>query len=286
MILISVIIGGIALFLASLTDLKTREVPDLLNYAMVCLGLGIAAIYSILFASWQPILQSVVGLGIGFIIGESMFYAGQWGGGDTKALEGIGALVGASVWNTQNFYFITFLVNIIIVGAFYGIAWSIALAIKHRKVFLAKLEETATAKPILAYRRFMMGFAVLGVACSFLAPIEIRLWIIGAVAFLYLLFYLWLAIRIIERNILTRPVAPETLTEGDWIATDIYVRGKYIAGPKDLGVSNEQIRLLITLKKQKKIKTVVMKSGIPLVPSWLLAYLLTFIVGNWLLAVI
>ena len=42
MILVSAIIAGVCLLAASLTDIRTREVPDLISYGMSALGLGIA----------------------------------------------------------------------------------------------------------------------------------------------------------------------------------------------------------------------------------------------------
>ena len=44
-------------------------------------------------------------------------------------------------------------------------------------------------------------------------------------------------------------VNPKKLTEGDWIAKNIIIKGKQICGPKDLGISKKQIQKLISLKK-------------------------------------
>ena len=38
----------IALIIASYTDIKTREVPDWLNYTLIGLGVGINTIYSVI----------------------------------------------------------------------------------------------------------------------------------------------------------------------------------------------------------------------------------------------
>ncbi|GIU69536.1 MAG: hypothetical protein KatS3mg002_0772 [Candidatus Woesearchaeota archaeon] len=48
---------------------------------------------------------------------------------------------------------------------------------------------------------------------------------------------------------------------------------KYITGPKDLGISKEQIELL----KKSKIKKVLVKEGIPFIPAFLIAFILTMI---------
>ena len=76
-------------------------------------------------------------------------------------------------------------------------------------------------------------------------------------------------------------VEPEKLTEGDWIAKDIVVNGKRVAGPKDLGISKAQIKELLGLKKQKKIGKILIKEGIPFVPSFLAAFAVTMLYGAW-----
>ena len=72
-------------------------------------------------------------------------------------------------------------------------------------------------------------------------------------------------------------VDPEKLTEGDWIVNDVLVGGKRICGPKDLGISLEQIGHLIKLKHKKKIKKVLIKEGIPFIPAFFLGFIVTLI---------
>ncbi|MBI2142083.1 hypothetical protein HYU15_01165 [Candidatus Woesearchaeota archaeon] len=81
-------------------------------------------------------------------------------------------------------------------------------------------------------------------------------------------------------------VGPEKLTEGDWIAKDVYVNRKYVCGPKDLGIEKSQIRKLMKYKLQGKIRKVLIKEGIPFVPSFLIAFLLSVKFGNLLLMLI
>ena len=64
------------------------------------------------------------------------------------------------------------------------------------------------------------------------------------------------------------------LTEGDWIAEDVKVNGKIICSPKDLGISKEQIKKL----KHHNIKKVLVKEGIPFVPSFLIAFVVTSLI--------
>ena len=95
-----------------------------------------------------------------------------------------------------------------------------------------------------------------------------------------LTFYLWLGVKAVENSCMLKYVSPEKLTEGDWIAKDIKIGGKYIAGPKDLGIEKKQIKKLMELYKKRKVKKVLIKEGIPFVPSFLIAFILTIIFGN------
>ena len=70
-----------------------------------------------------------------------------------------------------------------------------------------------------------------------------------------------------------------------WIK-DIIIDGKRISGPKDLGIERKQLRKLIDLYKKGKIKKVLIKVGIPFVPSFLVAYLLTLFFGNLLMLIV
>ncbi len=78
-------------------------------------------------------------------------------------------------------------------------------------------------------------------------------------------------------------VKPTEVTEGDWIAKDVVIGKKYISGPKDLGIEMKQLKQLISYYKKGKIKKVLIKVGIPFVPSFLIAYLITIVYGNLLM---
>ena len=75
-------------------------------------------------------------------------------------------------------------------------------------------------------------------------------------------------------------VKPQQLTEGDWIAKDVNINGKYLTGPRDLGIEKRKIRKLIELYKRGKVKKILIKEGIPFVPSFFVAYVITLLYGN------
>jgi len=86
-----------------------------------------------------------------------------------------------------------------------------------------------------------------------------------------LMMYAFILTKAVERSCMISFVSPKVITVGDWIAKDVVVKGKYICGPKDLGISKKNLSLLLKLHKQKKVLKVWLKTGIPFVPSFLLA---------------
>ena len=77
-----------AMIIASIHDIKTREVPDWLNYSLIFSGFSIRLIYSLITSDWWFLLYGIAGFAVLLGIGLIMFYAGQWGGGDSKMVMG------------------------------------------------------------------------------------------------------------------------------------------------------------------------------------------------------
>jgi hypothetical protein len=105
--------------------------------------------------------------------------------------------------------------------------------------------------------------------------------ILGLGLIIVVSFYLFLYIKSVEKVCMQKYVKPSELTEGDWIVENIVIKKKVIASPKDLGVSKKQIEQLIKLYKEGKVKKVLIKEGIPFVPSFLLG-LVAAVVYLWL----
>ena len=123
----------IGLVIGSFTDLKTREVPDWLNFSLIALGFSINLLASLIFSDWHFIISSIFGFLVCLIIALLMYYTGQWGGGDSKMIMGLGALIGLPVFNFSiDSTLISFLINALLVGGVYGIFLSIFLSLKHQ----------------------------------------------------------------------------------------------------------------------------------------------------------
>ncbi|MBW2996626.1 A24 family peptidase [Candidatus Woesearchaeota archaeon] len=277
----------VALIIGTVTDIKTREVPDWLNFSIIFAGIGIRLIYSSMTFDWIYLLEGAAGLAAFVILGYLMFYAGQWGGGDSKLLMGLGALIGLNLSLQPNQLLIVFLFNVLLVGAVYGLIYSTTLAIIHREKFIKNFSKLMHSKQIQRFRRMRIIFLIMLILiiAYFLKGRLMDIFVLSTltimIILLYLSFYLVIFVKAVELSAMYRFITPEKLTEGDWIAKDVIVDKKKIVGPKDLGIEKKQIKQLIELKKQGKISKVKVKYGIPFVPSFLAAFILTLGLGAW-----
>lgn len=268
-----------ALGVGTFTDIKKREVPDWLSFALIAVGFGVAVIKSISESNLSPLFSSIIGFAIAFAIALLMFYTGQWGGGDAKILMGIGATLGAGFSFSD--FFLSFIFNMVLVGAAYGLFWGIVLGIINRKKLISEMKKIMLLKNIKRLRYFVAITSLVLSAIIFFLPLKgLRLSLLLLVLIGFSTFYLWIYVKAVEKVCMIKKVQPKELTEGDWIVEDIIVNKKFIAGKKDLGVSKEQIQKLISLSKIGKIKDITIKTGIPFVPSFLISYIVTFFLGN------
>jgi Flp pilus assembly protein protease CpaA len=76
-----------------------------------------------------------------------------------------------------------------------------------------------------------------------------------------------------------KEINPLDLKIGSIILNDIETVN-YICGPKDLGISREQINLLKRYEDKKLIESVLVKEGVPFVPSFLIAFIFCLIFYN------
>ena len=279
--LITYSLSFLVLLIGSITDLKTREVPDWINYGMIISGVGLNLLFTAIYSDPSFILNSIIGLSIFFGIAYIMFYAGQWGGGDSKMLMGLGAMIGLDAGFSSPQFLAGFFINALFAGAVYGLFWSIHLAFRDRKNFLKEFAKILSRKNIGRIRKIMFAALIMLIISLFFIKSHYARMLVLLLAFLMIItFYLSAFAKAIEKSSMYKLVEPSKLTEGDWIVKDIYVNKEYITGPKDLGIEKKQINKLIEFYKKRKIEKILIKEGIPFVPSFFIAFIVTFIFGN------
>lgn len=301
--IILLLLGLVGLCIGSVTDLQRREVPDFINFGLISLAIGIRLIYAISSNSWLQLIFSISGALLCFGIACIFFYSGQWGGGDAKMLIALGALFATYtpvffhpiytvpafmfailpmnliqyILDYNLFFIIYLIINILIAGAVYGTCWSIYLAIKNRPVWWQEvLRQTRTTKiKIIGFLTIVCIVMLLYISTTLQTQILKDL-IISLCAIVFFGFILQLTITSVEKSCMIKPMLVEKITEGEWIQKDVFIRGKYVCGPKDLGITEKQIKIL----KTNKIKSVIVKVGIPFIPAFLLGLIVTVTFGN------
>ncbi len=263
--------------IGSYNDLRTHEVPDYLSYGGLFFGFFLHLLLSILFSDGSFLFDALFGFLVSFIIALFMFYTGQWGGGDSKLLIALGTIIGLPV--SFSSFFMQFLINLVFIGAAYGSLYIFFLIIKNKTAFWQALKKRLQEKKVKYGRVIVLCITALLLFLSFLFAAE-QIFIIIMALLLYSGFYLFTGIKCVEEVCMLKLVDPAKITEGDWIAKDVFIGKKYICGPKDLGIQKKQIDLLLRLKKQKKIGKILIKEGIPFVPSFLFSLLFTYFFGN------
>ncbi len=278
------IIAIIALLIASFTDLKTREVPDWLSYSLIAIAVSLKLFYTILSLDWLYLFYTTLGFISFLLLGFLMYYSKQWGGGDAKLLMGLGIIFSTYPSTLLNYlspnllnipFLLTLTVNIFIIGAIYGLLYSFVLSFKNFKNFKKSFVLISISKQYHYLKLFVFTLSIIIVVTAILLkPITI---ILLSLSLLLLIFpYLLIYVKAVENSTMIHFIPTSKLTEGDWIVNDLYINNKKIYDKKSLGVTKDQISLI----KKSKIQKVLVKDGIPFVPSFLIATIISLIYGN------
>jgi len=265
--MIDLLIGISILWLiaASITDIRKREISDWLSFSLFAIGLFFAIISSITQQNYNLLITTGVIFLIFLIAANILYYLGIFGGGDAKLLIALSTvlpqLTFSSIINLPSAA--VFLLNCTLIGAAYGITFSIVLALKHKKEFAKKLNEIKF--PVWP---FLIISVILAAIAYFTYP---QLMIISAITLLFPFIYVFS--KSIESVALVKTMDVSKLTEGDWLVHPIKVGSRLINARA--GLSKKDIELL----KKYKIH-VVIKEGIPFIPVFLVAFILSLWLGN------
>ncbi len=266
----------VILVIGTITDIKSLEVPDWLTHGGIALGLVIGAGFSVIDWSIIPLASSLAGLALASIIACLMFYTGQWGGGDAKLLMALGALVG---FQPNIFSFGTsYIVNLIFIGGIWGLIWSIGLALREKNKTWKTFKELRQEPKYRSLRAASIIAIVILLIVSFIWS-EAQVELVVLAILVYLLASLTIFTKSVELAAMQRWISPKALTEGDWLVQTVKAGGA-VVHPMKTGLQKKQVELLQKLYKQKKINKVLVKYGVPFVPAFLFAFLITLWAGN------
>ncbi len=271
----------LSLLIASFTDLKTREIPDWISYGLIFFVLCTRLLQSLLTKEYTYFTSSLLTFAVFFGFGSLLYYTRQWGGGDAKLLAGLGAAFATSPFYITASQIIPFpgilVLNILIIGAIYAIIFATYLALKHKKSFIIEFKKLNKEPKMRTTKSIILIIAIAFALISyFYFPENLKV-VGGSFALILLIMpYLLVFIKSVELACMYKTVTPEKLTEGDWVQEDVYKGKKLIYKTKPYGIDMKSIELL----KKEKIKHVLIKEGIPFIPSFLLGTIATLILGK------
>ncbi len=268
------ILFGILLLLGliwgSYFDLKNREIPDYLSYSMITGCLGISLIYS-LVNGFEFLLFSVLGGIIVFCLGYIFYYFKQVGGGDVKIFTAIGIAC-------SNFYLgrismlIVFGVILLVIGGVYSLIWGIVLLFRNRKQGFIELKKLLVERRFT--RRIIIIISLILIIIGFFTEWKMRLLVLMLVVLIYLIFYLDMLVKVIEKLHFVKKIKVSDLTEGDWLAKDVIVNNQKLISRKEPEIEKKHIELL----KRHNVHEIWIKIGIPFVPAILISFVIAIVI--------
>ncbi len=274
-----IVLTLISLIFASITDIKIKEVPDWLSHGLIIIGLTTRLLYSLIFSDYLYLLYGMIGFITMLLLGNALYFTKQWGGGDAKLMMALGATLSTKPFfldSSKLPFLATLFIYIAISGAFYGLIWTLVLIIKNpskvKKEFkillkLRKIKLIRMLTPIVSLMFLIVSF--------FISEFIIRITLIIIAILVSLYVYLYLILKSVEHLNFYIHLPITNLVEGDWLAEDIRIKDKIILNKKTT-LNKKDIEKL----KELDIKKVLIKSGIPFVPPFLIGTILALIFGN------
>ena len=268
-----IIITLIVLLLSSINDVRVREVPDWLSYGLIFAAFGVRIIFS-LSQGWEVLASGILGFLVCLALAFLFYYTGQWGGGDSKLLMGMGAVIGVSLpFSANSFTLLWFLLALLFFGAIYGLIWMIVLALIKRQLFWKNFK-------VAIRKNKKLHFILIATTILFIILSLVQTYLLPLVFFPLGILYLFVFVNVVEKSCFIKQIVPSKLTEGDWLAEDVKIKNKIVMEAKTL--EKDDVWKLRYLEVNEKLKSVTIKEGVPFVPSFLIAYLIITFLGTFL----
>jgi len=258
------VIGIIWVLIASIHDLRKREVANWLSFSLIAVALSYRLFYSALSGNWHFSLFGLIGFAVFFAIANLLYYGRVFAGGDAKLMMALGAVVPFYNSFLENITFFGFFIFIVMfLGGIYGLFYSSWLIFRNKKEFSKEFLFQLKSRKKLAVISMISGVILL---IAVFVVGEIMLIIIPALCFLVPLLFSYA--KAIENSCMIKSVNVSEISTGEWLVENLIVKGRKIRAGWQ-GVSEDELEFL---RKNYKGK-IKIKQGIPFVPSFLIALL-------------
>jgi Flp pilus assembly protein protease CpaA len=257
----------IGIVLASLQDLKRREVDNWLNLFLLVVSFSFVFFRAVLERDVAIVFHASFALVVLFVVMNVFYYGRIFAGGDAKLLFAMTVFfIGATFYGTliNIWMFVLFLM---VAGSIYGLVYSFVLYFKDSR--------KANEKIVEFVREVGFGAWAFGIFLILLGFLYWAFFVFGVFVLLGLGLYVFA--KGIEAAFMFRIVSGKDLKEGDWLVEDIKIGDKIIRADWD-GLLLDDIEVL---KKRRFIK---IKEGLPFVPAFLIAFLLYTFFSDWVIS--
>ncbi|MEK6894604.1 MAG: A24 family peptidase [Nanoarchaeota archaeon] len=262
------IIGFIAILFAVIQDLRTREIANWLTFSLIAFVLAYRAIYSIYSNNFMFFVYGLFGIFLFVGLGYLFYYARVFAGGDAKLLFGLGGIFPYSSLFDYAYYGVGFILLLFTSGVIYTLFYSFFLVRQNYNDF-----KKSFVNQIKRLKYFFIVSIILAILVFFTRDVYDSVIIINIFAVFVLLSpFLFAYVRAVEKSCMIQLISPDKLTEGDWLERDVYVNGKVIK-KNFAGLNFNQILIL-----RKRGKKVMIKTGVPFAPAFLIAFFVLLII--------
>ncbi len=258
------VLAAVWLAFATFQDVKNREIANWINFSLLIFALGFRFFYSLFLDGFGFFYQGVIGVAIFFLLSNILYYSRFFGGGDFKLLISLGAILPFSASFLTNIkIFAIFFLLFFFIGAFYTILSSIYLSAFNFKKFKKEFSRQFGLIRKNNFLYFVLFSGLVVMVFGFLEPVFFALGIL-----IFLLPYLYVYTKAVDESCLVKKVDAKNLTVGDLLYKDVKVGKRKIKASWD-GLKENEIK-----KLKKRNKKVLIRSGIPFSPVFLISFLI------------
>ncbi len=272
------IIALLWLSVATIQDIKKREVANWLSFSLLIFAVAIRAFASILSNNPYYFLSALIIVVVFFFLSNLLYFIRIFAGGDAKLLISLAVVFStnpfftpliktnlSTIFNFSSYFLVTFMINLMVVGSLYGLVYSITLAFRRKKPFLKEFR--VLNRKFLAYKILAV---ILSLAVFSLAILVRQNMLLLFSIFLFIFPYLFIFVKAVENACMIKKCPPSKLAEGDWLFKEVKI-GKIRIKPKWDGLTPKEISII-----KKSQRSVLIKEGIPFIPVFLMALIVSF----------
>jgi Flp pilus assembly protein protease CpaA len=258
-----IVLGVIWIIGAVLQDLHRREVDNIWNFSLIAIALGYRAVLSVFIWDYWYFVNGMIGFGIFLILGNLFYYGRVFAGGDAKLVIALGTILPLSYSWAVNFkIFGLFIGGFLLGGSIYVFIWSLFLVVLNFGKFRSEFVKQYRKNNYIFLISFI--FFIFWIVFSYLFGLQFVY-----IGIIFLLFpVLFIYAKSVEESCMIKSIYPKYLTEGDWLAEDVFLKGKKIKANWE-GVSKKELKLI----QDKYRRKILVKYGVPFTPAFLIGLL-------------